>query len=99
MGKKGTGKVLKECLYCQKQFYARRDRLGKYCSKSCGSRIPKTKNYRVIKPCVICNKEYLVKRYRENSTKCCSYKCMKIYRRRCILKNTSIDWKKSLIPE
>lgn len=77
MGKWGTGKILKNCEHCKIQFYARHDRLGKYCSKSCSSSHTPKRYLRVKKNCKVCGVEYEIKRYRINTSLYCSIQCRK----------------------
>lgn len=90
MGKWGTGKVLKKCIQCEKEFLARQDRLGKFCSRSCGSKNKPKRYLRIKKKCMVCLKEFEVKRYRIYSALYCSYECR---RKMMPKKENHVNWK------
>src|SRR5574343_1637946 len=90
MGKHGTGKILKICLKCNKEFYARVDRIGKFCSKSCSSASKPKRYLRQEKICAICNKSFIVKRYRLETALYCSTECR---RKNMPSKENHINWK------
>jgi hypothetical protein len=75
MGKWGTGKVLRKCRYCGIEFYARHDRLGIYCNRSCSRKDKPQKNFRILKSCTVCAKEFSVKRHRLKTALYCSPSC------------------------
>lgn len=75
MGKWGTGKIIKICEFCKKEFHSRVDRIGKYCSKSCGSSGKPKRFLRVKKNCDVCLKEYEIKLHRKDISKYCSHEC------------------------
>ena len=89
MGKWGTGKLLRKCERCDKEFYSRRDRLGKYCSKSCVSKKP-GKSFKLKMICSVCSNEFTVKRYRKYSALYCSVECR---RKRMPSKENHPRWK------
>src|SRR3990167_448571 len=91
MGKWGTGLIKRNCERCDKEFHARHDRLGKFCSRSCTSKKP-GKSFKVKKKCVICEKEYVVKRYQAEITKCCSTECRRTYTGLCVKGNRHPKW-------
>lgn len=90
MGKHGTGKVLKICLNCSKEFYARKDRIGRFCSKSCCSSFLPKRFLRVKKNCEVCKKEFEIKKYRINTALYCSSECR---RTRMPKKENHPSWK------
>jgi hypothetical protein len=78
-------KVECECNYCHKKFYIfrawlRNGKGGKYCCnehKWLARRGKRPSNYsKIQKICEECGKEYIVKKYREETAKFCSYQCM-----------------------
>ena len=75
MGRHGTGKVLKICKFCKKEFLARHDRKGIYCSRSCAGRLKKQIILKIKKICIVCNKEYIIKLYRKEISFYCSSDC------------------------
>lgn len=90
MGKWGTGKVEKECLKCNKVFLGRKDRLGKFCSKSCGSSFKPKRYLRIWKKCQVCFLEFEVKKYREKTALYCSSLCRQ---KRMPKKENHPNWK------
>lgn len=93
MGKSGTGKLKKTCLHCSKEFLARKDRPGKYCSMSCASKQKPHKKYRIKLKCKECSNEFEVKRYRAKSARFCSRKCLAINRGLRMRKEKHPKWK------
>lgn len=93
MGKKGTGKVIKTCKKCNLIFYARHDRPGIYCSKSCASKDRKHKTYRINKKCLVCLNSFTVKRYRTHSASYCSIQCMAQARGKSMRGENHHNWK------
>jgi hypothetical protein len=61
MRKRGTGKVLKKCEFCKKEFYVRHDRIGKYCSKSCFQKDYSTNYQKIELFCDCCERKYFVR--------------------------------------
>lgn len=90
MGKWGTGKEERKCNKCGKEFLARKDRPGLYCSKSCASSCKKQKNFRIEKNCEVCLKAFIVKRYRINTALYCSSECRRM---RMPKKENHPNWK------
>lgn len=93
MGKWGTGKILKICFRCKKEFYARKDRLGKFCSRSCGSAFKPKVYLRIWKKCEVCSSDFEIKRYRKDSALYCSVGCR---RKRMPAKESHPRWKGGL---
>ena len=75
MGKHGTGKVNKICDICKIEFLSRRDRLGKYCSKSCASKVAKKKVKRYSIICIGCSKKVELVKFRSLKASYCSNAC------------------------
>jgi 5-methylcytosine-specific restriction endonuclease McrA len=76
--------ITRVCERCGREFktytaWLRGGLAGRYCSRHCASQKPQTR-YWVSATCVVCGKTYSVKRYRKDETKCCSRKCLAIYR-------------------
>ncbi len=90
MGKHGFGKVFKICEFCKKEFYARRDRMGKFCSKSCSSSLKPKRYLRIFRKCIICDISYEIKLYRKNISLYCSNGCR---RRGMPKKEMHSNWK------
>src|SRR5271163_1226549 len=90
MGEWGSGKVKRTCRYCNKEFEARHDRPGIYCSRSCGSSGKPKINLRIGKRCAVCNEEFIIKRYRQESALYCSVECR---RKRMPKKESHPNWK------
>lgn len=90
MGKHGTGKVLKACMKCQKEFYARVDKPGLFCSKSCAGMCKIQKTNKIKKICLICLTEFIVKGYRKDTAKYCSSDCR---RKNMPSGKRHVDWK------
>lgn len=76
MGTWGTGKILKTCGNCSIEFYARKDRPGLFCSKSCSARKSKRKKSGPSLICKICSNLYYVKPYRKFTSVYCSRLCL-----------------------
>lgn len=93
MGKWGTGKILRKCEYCRNEFYARHDRKGKYCSRSCGKRANPTASKKIELICKCCGKTYIAKLYRKNISKYCSRKCLSEIRGQNMQKENHHFWK------
>ena len=91
MGKHGTGLIERICQRCSKEFLARHDRLGLYCSRSCNSKRPGKKLW-IEKICVICKNKYEVKRYRNDITKCCSKDCLRVFTGLSVKGNKHPKW-------
>lgn len=92
MGKWGEGKVLRKCNHCIKEFFSRRDKLGKYCSKSCASKNKNQINHRLEVICMHCGTSFSVKRYRKETVKYCSRKCLSIVRGRYMKGENHPKW-------
>lgn len=93
MGKAGTGKVLKKCLFCKIDFYARHDRPGRYCGRSCKSKDLPKKKTRVTLKCKECAIAYEIRKYREKTSFYCSRKCLSINRGLRMRKENHPKWK------
>lgn len=93
MGKHGTGKILKHCIQCGKEFWSRHDRPGKFCSRSCGSKHRPQKDYRIIVTCEHCKNLYKIKRYRKEISRFCSRKCLSVVRGLAMRKENHPHWK------
>lgn len=93
MGRWGTGKLSKVCRLCHKQFLARHDRLGKFCSKSCAIKSRPPKKFHIQCICKNCSVPYFVKKYRKKITRFCSRKCLSIIRGFEMQKEKHPNWK------
>lgn len=93
MGKKGTGIVTKKCQECEKIFQCRHDRPGKFCSRSCSSKNKPQKSFRYTFSCKCCGKNAVAKRYRKNTAKYCSRKCLSIVRGLSMRKENHPKWR------
>lgn len=78
MGKWGTGKQLRTCNKCKIEFYARVDRKGLYCSRSCSAKSHERINHRANKNCLVCKKLFSIKRYRIETALYCSIRCRRL---------------------
>lgn len=90
MGKRGTGKILKMCHKCNEEFYARVDRPGIFCSKSCMGKSIIQKTNKIEKICKICSVNFIVKGYRKDSALYCSNECR---RKNMPSKENHVNWK------
>lgn len=69
--------INKMCLKCNKEFLARHDRPGLYCSCACSSSCKVQTKKRLMKECLVCGAAFEIKKYRENSALYCSVECRK----------------------
>lgn len=98
--RRGEGRVSRTCLVCGKEFFTYRAWIrngsgGKFCSTEC-QRIGKIKtsvDQKVYKKCVVCGCMYRVKRYRMDSSVCCSVVCLSVYRGSKLRGELSPRWK------
>lgn len=93
MGKHGTGKIQKVCLYCKKDFLCRHDRPGKFCGKSCSIKSRPKKNFKIKINCEYCKKDFFVRQYRKKNARFCSRKCLSIIRGYEMRKENHPKWK------
>lgn len=93
MVKPRPGKIEKQCQFCNGIFLARRDRLGKYCSRACNKKAHPIPRDRIDLECGNCNAIFTVKKYRVKSAKYCSLKCLSISRGRMFSKENHPRWK------
>lgn len=93
MGMWGTGKVKKICLQCSKIFFARKDRLGKFCSRSCAGKNRPQKKFQIKKCCETCYKYFFAKKYRTGIARFCSRKCLATWRAKIFSGENHPNWK------